>query len=109
MVEGTLNMLGMLRRARERREERERNCPCKGTCDCHKPEPGLPHWAGTLFLLSPILVIVVLTIFGPLPPTPKRTIRVGAQVAIEPMISPIADQSCETSWGLPGIDIRRRL
>lgn len=73
-------MLGMLRRARERREERERNCPCKQTCLCHRPEPGLPHWAGTLLLLSIPLLFVILAIVGPPPPPRKRPIVVGKQV-----------------------------
>jgi hypothetical protein len=72
-------MLGMLRRARERREARERNCPCKQTCDCHRPEPGIPHPWGTLLLLSPFILIVILTLVNP-PPAVKRTIVVGKKV-----------------------------
>lgn len=76
-------MLGMLRRARERREARERNCPCKGTCDCHKPDPdALPisHGWGTLILLSPILLMVLLAFVGPRPKPERRTIHVGSRV-----------------------------
>jgi hypothetical protein len=73
-------MLGMLRRARERREGRERNCPCKQTCLCHRPEPGIPEPWGTLILLSPILFFVLIALVGARPPAEKRTIHVGSQV-----------------------------
>src|SRR5512135_2790448 len=73
-------MLGMLRRAREKREERERNCPCKQTCLCHQPEPGVSHGWGTLIVLSPILLLIIMAIFGPLPPPERRTIHVGNKV-----------------------------
>jgi len=72
-------MLGMLRRARQRREERERNCPCKQTCLCHRPEPGIPQPWGTLLLLSPLVTIVVMILVNP-PKPAKRTIHVGAKV-----------------------------
>ena len=85
-------MLGMLRRARERREERERNCPCKQTCLCHRPEPGIPHWAGTLILLSPILLIVILAIVNP-PKPERRTIHVGGKVC--DVLFVVTDQKCE--------------
>lgn len=73
-------MLGMLRRARERREERERNCPCNQTCLCHRPEAGIPQPWGTLLLLSPVVAIMGIALLGPYPPAPKRTIVVGQKV-----------------------------
>ncbi len=71
-------MYGMLRRARERREARERACPCKQTCLCHRPEPGIPHPWGTLVLLSPFILIVILVLVNP-PKPEKRYIYVGAK------------------------------
>jgi hypothetical protein len=73
-------MFGLLRRARKRREARERNCPCKQTCLCHKPERGISEPWGTLILLSPFLLIAVIALLGPSPATPKRTVIVGAEV-----------------------------
>jgi hypothetical protein len=70
-------MLGMLRRARERREERERNCPCKQTCDCHRPQSGPPMgW----ILLGMLALFVGLIIFGPKPTPVRRSIHVGAKI-----------------------------
>jgi hypothetical protein len=77
-------MLGMLRRARERREERERNCPCKQTCLCHQPDPDafpswMPYWMQLLIVLSPIWVMVLLVIVNP-PKPEKRHVRVGNKI-----------------------------
>jgi hypothetical protein len=69
-------MLGMLRRARERREERERNCPCQQACPCHKPEPGVPFWTVPVFF---VLFFGIIALCGPLPPAPKRYVRVGSK------------------------------
>ncbi len=71
-------MLGMLRRARKRREERERNCPCGGTCDCHKPAPDMPSWL-VIILFSSLAIISVVAIVFP-PKHERRTIYVGTKL-----------------------------
>jgi hypothetical protein len=72
-------MLGMLRRARERREAWEASCPCNQTCRCHKPEPGISSGWGTLLLLSPIILFAILALLGS-PPPQVRTIHVGSKI-----------------------------
>lgn len=64
-------MLGMLRRARERREEEERNCLCNKTCPCHKPEPELPSWALHAMLLFFGVVVWSASFLVP-PSSPKQ-------------------------------------
>jgi hypothetical protein len=83
-------MLGMLRRARERREERERNCPCKQTCLCHKPAPDGP-WPGILLLVL-LLAFVIIAVVHP-PPPERRTIRVGQKVCDVVFVK--TDEKCE--------------
>jgi hypothetical protein len=73
-------MLGMLRRSRERREARERNCPCKGTCNCHKPEPDIHQGWAWFMIVTPIVAIVLIALFGKRPPSEVRTIHVGSKV-----------------------------
>ena len=71
-------MYEMLRRARERREERERTCPCKQTCLCHRPEPGIPFWIVPVFFL---VLFGGIALCGPLPSAPnKRYVRVGTKI-----------------------------
>ena len=68
-------MLGMLRRARERREAWEASCPCNQTCRCHQPEKGIsPGWILAGF---GALILVLVFTAGPLPP---KQIVVGSQV-----------------------------
>lgn len=73
-------MLGMLRRARERREARERNCACNQTCDCHKPESGVSQPWAWFIILSPLILMVLLGLFGARPTPQVRTIHVGKQI-----------------------------
>lgn len=84
--------LRMMRRARERRAAYEAACPCKQTCRCHHPSPGLGEPWGTLLLLSPFLVIGgIALMLGPPPATP-RTIHVWGHVC--PVVWVKTGQEC---------------
>lgn len=72
----------MMRRARERREARERLCPCQQTCLCHQPAP--MQWydhpgAQLVILTSPFAIIVTMALLGPKPTPQRRYVRVHQQ------------------------------
>jgi hypothetical protein len=87
-------MLGMLRRARKRRQERERNCPCKQTCLCHRPEPGIPAWIVPVFFM---VLFGGIALVPPRGPPVKRTIHVGAQVC--DVVFVVTDRKCDGHGG----------